>query len=513
MSLPREPRQKMINMMYLVLTALLALNVSAEILNAFKTVNHSLETTNATVDKSTTTIMASLEQKMTEPATAEKARLWYPKAQQAQNYAKAVYSYIQGLKDDILTKSGGDPKNPEKKYKEDNLDITTRMMVEKGEGKKLYDKLDQFKKDMLNIDPEISKEFATSLPIDLSRPTGQDKSTKKWEYAYFHMVPTVATLTILSKFQDDVKTSENKIVSFCHNKVGEVIVRYDTYAAFAQTNSSYVMPGDEMEITAGVGAFSKAAQPVINIAGQNVALDADGAAHKKMNAESSLGDHTINVTVEFVDQEGKKQTITKPIKYTVGQSTASIALDKMNVLYIGVDNPVTIAASGAGDDKIGFSITGGGGTYTKQGGGKYMVRVNSVTDECWINVSVDGKVAGKSKFRVRTIPKPIAIIGPYESGSNVPAGAFKAQSGVGAFVKDFPFELQYRVTKFTISADTDDGYIDDASVNGNSWSSDANATRIINSLKSGRTVMIDEIYAVGPDGRTQHLPSLVYYIK
>src|SRR6476659_4141892 len=103
MSLPKEPRQKMINLMYLVLTALLALNVSAEILNAFKTVNHSLETTNATVDKSTTTIMASLEQKMTEPATAEKARLWYPKAQQAQNYAKAVYSYIQGLKDDILT--------------------------------------------------------------------------------------------------------------------------------------------------------------------------------------------------------------------------------------------------------------------------------------------------------------------------------------------------------------------------------------------------------------------------
>jgi gliding motility-associated protein GldM len=315
----------------------------------------------------------------------------------------------------------------------------------------------------------------------------------------------------LSKFQNDIKTSENRVIAFCHNKVGEVIVRYDTYAAFAQTNSSYVMPGDEMEITAGVGAFSKAAQPVINIAGQNVPLDADGAAHKKMNAEASLGEHSINVTVDFVDQEGKKQTITKPIKYTVGQSTASIALDKMNVLYIGVDNPITIAASGAGDDKIGFSITGGGGTYTRQGGGKYIVRVNSVTDECWINVSVDNKVAGKSKFRVRTIPKPIAIVGPYESGANVPAGGFKAQAGVGAFVKDFPFELQYRVTKFTISADTDDGYIDDAACTGYTWSSDA--LRIINGLKTGRTVMIDDIHATGPDGRDQHLPSLVYYIK
>jgi gliding motility-associated protein GldM len=498
----------MINMMYLVLTALLALNVSSEILNAFKTVNRSLETTNATVNKSSETIMASLEQKMSEPATAEKARIWQPKAKQVQDAAKIAYTYIQGLKDDILKKAGGDPKNPEKRYKEDNLDITTRMMVDKGEGKKLYTQLDQFKKTVMNIDPAIKAEFEASLPIDLSAPKTKGKS---WEYAYFHMVPTVAALTILSKFQNDVKTSENKVVAFCHNKVGEVIVRYDTYAAFAQTNSSYVMPGDEMEITAGVGAFSKAAQPVIMIAGQNVPLDVDGAAHRKMNAETSLGKHTVNVTVEFIDQEGKKQTITKPIEYTVGQSTASIGLDKMNVLYIGVDNPVTVAASGAGDDKINFSITGGGGTYTKQGGGKYIVRVNTPTEECWINVMVEGKTAGKQKFRVRTIPKPIAVVGSYESGANVPAGAFSAQAGVGAGVKDFPFELQYKVTKFTLSADTDDGYIDDAACTGNLWSSEA--LRIIKSLKSGRTVMIDDIYAIGPDGRSQHLPSLVYYIK
>src|SRR5437868_5983239 len=118
MALPREPRQKMINMMYLVLTALLALNVSAEILNAFKTVNHSLENTNTTVNKSTETIMASLQQKMSDPSTAAKAQLWYPKAQQAVNYAKDAYGYIQSLKDEILTKAGGDPKDSAKSYKD-----------------------------------------------------------------------------------------------------------------------------------------------------------------------------------------------------------------------------------------------------------------------------------------------------------------------------------------------------------------------------------------------------------
>ena len=124
----------------------------------------------------------------------------------------------------------------------------------------------------------------------------------------------------------DVKTSENRVAQFCHNKVGEVIVRYDTYAAFAETNSSYVMPGDEMEITAGVGAFSKAALPTVNIEGVNVPLDVDGAAHRKLNAATSLGKHIMNVTVSFTDQEGKLQTVTKPIEYTVGQAAASIAL-------------------------------------------------------------------------------------------------------------------------------------------------------------------------------------------
>jgi len=512
MSLPREPRQKMINMMYLVLTALLALNVSAEILNAFKTVNKSLETTNVTVNNSTGSIMQSLEDKSNDPKTAEKAAIWLPKAKMVQEYTKTVYSYIQAIKDDIIKQGGG---NVDKRnFKADNLDIATRLMVDKGKGKELLKQLADFKENVLkkvDLSIDTAFDFGKSLPINLETPKTQSKANNTWERAYFHMVPTVAALTILSKFQNDVKTSENKIIEFCHNKVDKVMVRYDTYAALAQTDKSYVMPGDEMEITAGVGAFSKAALPEINIAGQNVPLDIDGAAHKKMNAETSLGEHTINVTVSFTDQEGKQQTISKPIKYIVGQSTASIALDKMNVLYIGVDNPVSVAASGAGDDKIAFSITGGGGTYSRDGGGKYTVRVNSVTDECWINVSVDGKVAGRSKFRVRTIPRPVATVGGFESGDNVNAGAFRAQAGVGAYIKDFPFELKYSVVSFTLTADNADGDIDEAPCTGNMWSTKAQT--MIRNLQAGRLVTIDNIRAVGPDGRNQKLPSLVYYIK
>ncbi|MCR6720545.1 MAG: hypothetical protein NVV59_09665 [Chitinophagaceae bacterium] len=131
MSLPREPRQKMINMMYLVLTALLALNVAAEILNAFKTVNRSLETTNATVNASTETIMKSLDEKTKEPETAQRANEWNPRAKQVVEYSKSVYDYIQVLKTRIMKDADGDINNPEKKFKEDNLDIATHIMVEK----------------------------------------------------------------------------------------------------------------------------------------------------------------------------------------------------------------------------------------------------------------------------------------------------------------------------------------------------------------------------------------------
>lgn len=510
MSLPREPRQKMINMMYLVLTALLALNVSSEILNAFKTVNKSLENTNTTVNNSTQTIMASLQAKTTEGPTSAKALVWYPKAQTIEQKSKAIFSYIQGLKDLILKEAGGDVNKPDQKFKEDNMDISTRIMVEKGEGQKLLAMLTQYKKDVLGVDPAIDSAFKTALPISLEKPATNNKAGKTWEGAYFHMVPTVAALTILSKFQNDIRTSENKLVAFCHEQVGKVEVRFDNFEAIVGQNSKYLMPGQEIEITAGLGAFSKTKLPTVTIGGSTVGLNEKGMAVYK-TAAGGVGSHTLNVTVAFTDQDGNPQTRTIPVEYTVGQANASIALDEMNVLYVGYDNKVTIAASGGGDDKVQATITGGGGSLQRVGNGKYIAKVNAVTDDCKITVSVDGKIAGVSQFRVRTIPQPVATVGAYASGDNIPAGAFRAQTGVGAYIKDFPLNLKYTVQSFTITADNADGDIDEAACTGNLWS--PKALNMIKGLVPGRLVTISAIRAVGPDGRSQKVPDLVYYIK
>ena len=510
MALPKEPRQKMINIMYLVLTALLALNVSSEILNAFKIVDNSLTGTNSTINRSTNTIMASLQGLMSDPTKAEKAKIWYGKAQQVQAISAQAYNDIQTFKDQILKAADFDPKkNGDSAYKQDNLDVATRIMVEQGGGKKLYAILDNYKKQLLAVDPEIAKEFANSLQIDLSMPKVVNKNNKTWEDAYFHMVPTVAAVTILSKFQNDVKTSENKVVAFCHQQVGQVEVKFDAFEPIVGQNSKYLMPGQQIEITAGLGAFSKKNFPAISIGGASVQTGENGMATYKMDA-GGIGSHKIPVVINFKDQDGIARTKTIDVEYTVGQANASIALDKMNVLYIGVDNPVSIAASGGGDDKVQVSMSGGGGSITKVGTGKYNVRVNSVTDDAKITVSVDGKVAGVSQFRVRTIPDPQATIGGRNSGETVNKNELAAQSAVSAWVQNFPFDLKYSVTGYTIVVDTDEDPIQ-VEVSGNLFTPQVQSA--LRKARSGGLVSVENIRAMGPDGRSRKLPSIFYNVK
>ncbi|WP_121352552.1 type IX secretion system motor protein PorM/GldM [Flavisolibacter nicotianae] len=513
MALPKEPRQKMINLMYLVLTALLALNVSAEILNAFKTVDNSLDKTNNTVNISTENIMESFRNKLSDPTSKAKAEIWYPKAQQAQQLTSALYNDIEKLRNEILKAADFDPaRKKDSTYKEDNQDIPTRIMIKEGKGKELQQKLAAYRAAMVNlVAPDKKAEFEKSLQVDPSMPRNLKGGNKTWEDAYFHMVPTVAALTILRKFENDVKTTENRVISHLHEQVGKVEVIFDAFEAIVGQNSKYLMPGQDLEITAGLGAFSKSKLPTISIGGSNVSLNEKGMAVYKV-AAGTIGNHSVPVTVSFTDQDGKAQTRTFNVEYTVGQSNASIALDKMNVLYIGVDNPVSVAASGGGDDKVAVSISGGGGAISKIGAGKYNVRVSSPTEDCIITVSVDGKVAGSSRFRVRPIPAPVGTVGGFASGDNVNAGAFRAQAGVGAYIKDFPFDIQYDVVSYSISVDNDEGDIETADVQGVYFNS--RAKQIINQYaKPGRTVTVDGLRAKGPDGRTFKIPSLVYYIK
>ena len=148
MALPKEPRQKMINMMYLVLTALLALNVSSEILNAFKTVNSSLIATNGVIDTKNKSVRDQFKELMSDPQTQKNASIWKPKADSAGVIAKDIYDYIEGLKTEI--KQGSDYKkleNGEEDFNEGSLEAATRIMDKQKKGEALLARLTKFKED------------------------------------------------------------------------------------------------------------------------------------------------------------------------------------------------------------------------------------------------------------------------------------------------------------------------------------------------------------------------------
>lgn len=196
----------------------------------------------------------------------------------------------------------------------------------------------------------------------------------------------------------------------------------------------------------------------------------------------------------------------------IAQSNIAIAPVKLNVLYIGVNNPVAVAASNGSDDKVTVTIEGGGAKLTKAEAGLYNVQVASVTDDCQLKVYVDGKLSGSSTFRVRTLPVPQSTVGGFASGSKIDAAVFKKQAGVGAYLKDFPFAVRYDVLGYTISLADEKGVRKTVTCEGAGFSAEAK-NELDALLKTGTVVNITHIRAKDEGGRQLTLPSLVYYIQ
>ena len=479
----------MINIMYLVLTALLALNVSSEILNAFKTVDGSLQASSANIASANSTIYSSLKEKLNDPKSSAQAAVWEPKAQQAKKLSDDMAAYIQGLKNELIKESGGHMDGGKQVFKEDDLNASSRMFITNKKGAELEQKIKAYREAMLNIDPEIRKEFEKTLEIDANPITAADGSKKAFDIGYFNMNPTIASLTLLSKFENNVKNAENQVVTYAHSKIGEVKVRYDKFGVLVGQSASYVMPGQDITVTAGVGAYSSAAAPVISIGGSTVPT-VDGKGTYKFTA-SGGGSHKLPVTIRYKDQNGVDQTATSEIEYTVGTpGGAAVMLDKMNVFYIGVDNPVTIG-SPTGWDKTTVSMSGGS---ISGNGSNRIVRV-SAPGAASITVNADGKPS-KFDFRVKKIPNPVFKVA--DGKARIPTVAFKNQQYCRAELENFDFDAKYNVVSATVYF-SGAGFPNPASatLNGNNLGS---LSSFLQRCQPGSVVTFENIRVQGPDG-------------
>jgi gliding motility-associated protein GldM len=480
----------MINIMYLVLTAILALNVSNEVIEAFKTVDKSLQASSKNINSSNQILYSSLSEMLNKNETKVLAEKWQPLAVKAKGYATELDSYIEGLKMELKKGAGLVIKSDGKEdFKEDNLDASTRIFETAGKGNELKAKLEDFKKKILDLDPKIKTKFESNFPISTEGVEGKE-GKKDFTTGYFHMTPTVAALTMLSKFQNNVKNAENQVVTFCAEQVGKVEVHMDEVNVLVGQNSNYLMPNEELVVTAGVGAYSSTVKSNISINGQPLNL-VDGQGEYKTKVSGS-GKHVIKVTGSFKNEQNQDVPISKDIEYVVGvPGGAAVMLDKMNVFYIGVDNPVTIS-SGSGWDRTSVSMTGG---TVSAGTTNRMVRVTAVGPAS-ITVTADGK-SSKFDFRVKRIPDPIFKVG--DGKVRMPSVSFKGQQFCRAELENFDFDTKYSIVSATVYfSGANFPNVQQSSINGNSL---APLASFIQRCGPGSVVTFDNVKVTGPDGQ------------
>ena len=548
------PRQKMIGMMYLVLTALLAMNVSKDILKAFVTVNESLERTNNNFNQNTLKVMQAFEEsKKSTPQAAP----YFVKAKEAEKLTTDLFDYIDKLKHELIAHTdknpGGDTLRLRYVDSKDNYDIPTHLLIGDDERNpksgeftavelktkitEVHDKLIKMIDDMqkkketrfLQSDYEsLKKKIETIKPVDPDEK--EDGVPVTWEISNFYHLPLAGTITNLTKMQADLKNVEAEIVSNFSGAAGKVMVKFDKLAAKVVAPSSYIQSGQKYEadifIAASSSDFKKEnMEIVVNPAsydsvkgtitgGTPVELSPDGTG-KYVAGTSGQGEQKYKAVIKFKQPTGEYKFYSYETSYMVAAPSVAVSADQMNVFYVGVPNPVSVSAAGVSPTDLIISPNGGGAKYTSKGAGVYEFTFTT-PGECTINVSSKSpsgpaKSQGSKKFRVKALPPPIATVGGVSGGVQMSKGQLSAIGGVGATAPGFDFKANFVVLGFEITGSVK-GQTKIATCNGNSLSPEAKA--ILGGAGIGSKIFIDGVKVKGPDGKiTNNVPGVTIKVK
>lgn len=536
------PRQKMINMMYLVLTALLALNVSTEVLNAFQLVNEGLLSSNGSLNAKNEGIYKQFEKQMEQDKG--KAQKYYDMAQEARKISAELQSLLQTYKDSIVSEAGGiDPEKGDI-VQRDNIDIATRTFVEersktkdgKQKGKDLQEKIKQAREKFLALVDEKDR-AGFKLPLNADEPKAKAGEKRTWEFATFNHVPVTAAVTILSKFQNDVISSEGSVVEYLIKKIGETDFKFDALSAKVIAPSSYIMQGQPYKADIFLAAFNSTQQPEVFIGGlggfkrlpdgsyekldsqnplpggysEGSKLKAEGGMAKYEVGGAGVGEKKYAGIIRVKNPAGGYTFYPFESGYQVAARAVVVSPTKMNVLYIGVENPMKISVPGVGQNDVNASLEGAG-SLSKNSDGTYTAKVTSV-GKCKINVSakIDGKVQsmGSEEFRIKRIPDPVPVTSGKLRGGNVQPGTMQAQSGVIALLENFDFEAQFKVLSYQMVFSSK-GEIFKSEAQGPGFTQQMRD--FIKRARPKDIIFIDEIKVVGPDNQPRKLGQIAFTI-
>lgn len=537
----------MINIMYLVLMALLALNVSAEVMNAFQTLDEGNQQSIATVDQQVTETADAVFELLKDD-TKERFRPIEPTIKEIRSISSEFSTYVDALRNQLIDMSGNNNGEvDDEDYKMDhgvrtvrgkkNKDVTTRLLVlgedgeggEPGVGAELKEKiietrqrlidaystlLNEHGKDMDLDDEDIAAKIqsvAENMPFSLDDEAWQEADRPSWrDYKFGHM-PVAAVLPLMSQMKSDLKVSEANLVNDMVSIAGGKTIDIDEFFPVFSADRSYVIGGERITAKVSVGSYSSSLDPAnvdLRVNGQRLQMNPDGTADFSIVGTGS-GQKTLTTSVAVTNPlTGEVKTGEGTFTYEVGQRSVAVSADKMNVFYIGVDNPLTVSAAGVPSSSVrvrfGENISGSGS------GSNYVVK-GQRQGETTVTVTADGQTLGSFPFRVKRIPDPVPMLGN-SKGGQIRSNVFKSQTGLYAFLDNFDFEAKCNIAGYDLV------YVpkrEDAVLSQNPGGNfNTKSKNLVNRAKPGDIFYAQNIRAKCPgDAATRPIGTMVFNIQ
>jgi gliding motility-associated protein GldM len=518
-SAKESPRQKMIGMMYLVLTALLALNVTKDILDAFVIVNKGLENSNLNFTERNEKLYADFD--LARTIDPVKVTPSWKKAQEIQKQSTELSAFISDLQKKLVVETEGiaptvaDTLQMQNIFNKEDQNKPTNIMIgdsedgSAGASRDLKTRLIKYR-ELLTSYVEPKDRPTVKIDINTDDPKNVENN-ENWEMYNFYDRPLVASLTILSKLKNDVKNAESQVVDYLLKTTDAEVMKFDTIAAKVVPQSNYVLLGEEYKADLFVAAFSKTKNPEITIGGTQV-IPTDNGLGKYTVKTDREGIVDYSGMIKLVSAKGKAVTFPFKSQYIVARPSLTVSADAMNVVYQGLDNPISVSVPGIPNEKLSVSATNA--TLRAIGNGKYNIKVSG-GNKVDVNVFAtmdngERKSMGTMSFRVKKIPKPKAKFGEITDSGMMTISKASSQQGIIAQYDNFEFNIVSKVTSFTMVVFTANGTIDLKSPN--NMLTPEMKQQILRLRKNSR-IMFEDIQSVGPDGIPVKLSPLTVKIN
>lgn len=471
---PETPRQRMIGMMYLVLTAMLALNVSVDILNAFGVVDETLRISNQNIEGKILSDYAFLDKQKALLGEA-KVKDAADKATKLHEYSDEMVKYINDMTVELLRYADGgelddegNPKTVQTIGAKDNFDKPSDFFINQGKATELKNKIAEYKNNVLTlVDPKHREEFATSIGLDVDKKYHNAEGMEEtWEYHHFYHLVMAACVTMMNKTIGEVRNAESAILKEVISSISAEDFKFDQVDGKAIPKSQMIFTGDSYEADIIVAAFDTKQVPEVfykmgvdtlteDEIGSATKLEGEGGIAKLTIPAGGIGEQRYAGLIRIKGPDGTPKSYGFKDKYMVVKPSATVAAEKMNVLYAAIPNPVSVSAPVA-PEKMRVSFPGCNAKST--GAGKYDVTVPESMVGKGVTVTVSADMGGKTQslggteFRVKRVPDPTSYIGGNIYGGKRSKQELMANPFLSARMpEDFAYELRWTISSYRVT--------------------------------------------------------------